>query len=302
MQSQSSESSTSSNRPQRSLRCARTLAALALVLVLTTLLATLMFNPRLVVQLIFPCRFVAGFEQTTDTPALGPRFADVGFPAGAVGFLSTAPEVNGYQTRLVRACARTLGGAPGAYYRAALVHGGWKATDFFPVDGDPSKPCPSPHNCYRWNDGSNYHIRFLEVEAVRSAGATGLAVTFTVRLMLGARDTGGALMLPGETLDVDPNAPTIHHDDIRWTGDQLEPIDGALLRNVGAGSNLDALSYADVATLTYDTTPVAADALLPGDLFAVKTGDGRLAKAQVASLDKDTDWLTLDFITYGDTF
>src|SRR6186997_1882955 len=45
-------------------------------------------------------------------PTAGARFPDLGFPAGAVGYSSSAPEATGFQFQIVHVCV--AGGAPDA--------------------------------------------------------------------------------------------------------------------------------------------------------------------------------------------
>src|SRR5215831_6403278 len=85
------------------------LVALVLLLTITGCAATsATTSPTASPQTASACAAAPGFFGAKP-PTAGARFPDLGFPAGAVGYTSTDPEVNGFQFKLVHVCV--AGGA-----------------------------------------------------------------------------------------------------------------------------------------------------------------------------------------------
>jgi hypothetical protein len=240
------------------------------------------------------CASVPGFEHASAASG-GGRFSDVGFPIGAVAYTSAVPEVNGFQFRLVHVChGGASTDAARAFYSSDLAARGWATSATFPGGGDLSTPCLSPSSCFIKNTGV---IRFLDLEDV---AATGAATTYTLRLVIQPYAFGSGEVAVGAHFDFDPTGPGGGTDDIIWTGSQLTPTSAAKLIGIGVRSSLNTLSYADLAALSYGTTPIASGALVPGYTFAVATSDGRLVKARVATHAGSR--LTVEFVAYPYTF
>jgi hypothetical protein len=240
------------------------------------------------------CAAVPGFEHASAASG-GARFGDVGFPIGAVAYISAVPEANGFQFRLVHVCQ---GGASidavRTFHASDLAARGWATSATFPGGGDLSTLCLSPSSCFIKNTGV---IRFLDLEDVAAAGA---ATTYTLRLVIQPYAFGSGEVAAGAHFDFDPAGPGGGTDDITWTGSQLSPIGAAKLNGIGVRSSLNALSYADLAALPYGTTPLASGALVPGYTFAVATSDGRFVKARITG--HAGSQLTVEFVAYPYTF
>jgi hypothetical protein len=266
------------------------------------------------------CAAAPGFVGAKPATA-GARFTDIGFPAGAVSYSSTDPEVNGFQFQLTHVCV--AGGAPDAvrsFLNSDLPGHGWRSQDTAPVSGDLSTVCAVKPLCFSKNDGA---LRYVVVEEI--IPGSGLTI-YTLRLIIQPLASGSASLAPGEKLDLDPAGPTTPTAtptaspsaspspkpspsptagasggtvDLRWTGGQLAPAGGAKLKLIDAKPSLNAVVYADLAGLTYEEKPLDGSALKTGAVFAVQTADGHYAKAQVKSTSGGLD---LDYITYAFTF
>jgi hypothetical protein len=260
------------------------------------------------------CAAAPGFVDAKAATA-GARFTDVSFPAGAISYFSADPEANGFQFQLAHVCV--AGGAPDAvrsFLSADLPGHGWVSQDTAPVSGDLSTPCAVKPLCFAKNDGA---LRYVVVEEI--VPGAGLTI-YTLRLIIQPLATGSASLASGEKLDLDPagpaaptatpsaspNAspspsvsPSAGAADLTWSGAQLAPLGGAKLKAIGSKTSLNAVVYADLAGLTYETTPLTASALTTGALFAILTADGHYAKAQVKAR---SGGLSLDYVTYAYTF
>jgi hypothetical protein len=80
---------------------------------------------------------------------------------------------------------------------------------------------------------------------------------------------------------------------------QMEPIGGAAIVNLGV-VDFDAITADQLAMLSYSTTPIdgnndATNQLVNGDVFAVKTSDGNLAKVKVLDYGYNIE---LQWVTY----
>lgn len=240
------------------------------------------------------CAGLPGFENAAAATA-GRRFAEVGFPTGAVGYASAAPEANGFQYQLIHVCVTgsTAASVP-SFYAASLPAHSWMTTSTFPVAGDLSTACPAPPNCYIKNDGV---IHFLSVEDVATAGSL---TTYTLRLVLQPYAFGGGILNAGDTYDFDPTGPGGGTLDITWSGTQIVPSGAAKLINLGLRGSLNTLSFADLAGLTYGSAPLSGAALVPGDVFAVQTSDSHWVKVRVMS--HSGTQLAIEYVTYPYTF
>jgi hypothetical protein len=259
-------------------------------------------------QVATGCAATPGFAEAKAATA-GPRFTDVSFPAGAVGYSSIEPEANGFQFQLTHICVAGSGPeAARSFLSADLPGHGWVSQDTAPITGDLSTPCAIKPLCFAKNDGA---LRYVVVqEIVPGAGLT----IYTLRLIIQPLLTGSALLASGQTLDLDPTgpagptatpsanpsaSPTARVADLTWTGAQLAPAGGAKVKAIGAKASLNAVTYADLAGLTYETTPLNTSALTTGAIIAIETADSHYAKAQVKST---TGGLSLDYVTYAYTF
>jgi hypothetical protein len=239
------------------------------------------------------CASVPGFEHAS-TSSLGTHFTDVGFPSGAVAYLTTPPETNGFQYRLVHVCVTGSGAdAVRSFYGTGVVTQGWSTTATLPSTGDLSTACTNPPYCWIKNDGV---IRFLGLEDVATAGPL---TTFALRLVIEPLSSGGGLLNPGDAFDFDPTGLGSGTNDVTWTGSQMTPSSGAGMHNVGLGV-LGTLTYADVAGYPYAAVPLSAGTLAVSDLFAVQTSDHHVVKVRVEN-HLGTQ-LTLQWVTYPYTF
>jgi hypothetical protein len=255
-------------------------------------------------QVATGCAATPGFAEAKAATA-GPRFTDVSFPAGAVGYSSIEPEANGFQFQLTHICVPGSGPeAARSFLSADLPGHGWVSQDTAPITGDLSTPCAIKPLCFAKNDGALRYV--VVVEIIPGAGLT----IYTLRLIIQPLATGSALLTSGQTLDLDlaspagPTAtpiasPTARVADLTWTGAQLAPAGGAKLKAIGAKASLNAVTYADLAGLTYETTPLNTSALTTGAIIAIETADSHYAKAQVKST---TGGLSLDYVTYAYSF
>lgn len=239
------------------------------------------------------CASVPGFEHA-GTPSLGTHFTDVSFPSGAVAYLTTSPETNGFQDRLVHVCVTGSGvDAIRGFYGTGVVTQGWSTTATLPSTGDLSTACTNPPYCWIKNDGS---IRFLGLEDVATAGPL---TTYVLRLVIEPLSSGSGLLNPGDAFDFDPTGPGGGTNDVTWTGAQMTPSGGTQLHNVGLGV-MSMLSYADVAGYTYAAVPLSAGTLAVSNLFAVQTSDHHFVKVRVENhLGMQ---LVLQWVTYPYTF
>lgn len=241
------------------------------------------------------CATVPGFEHATTPPSAGAHFTDVGYPVGASGYATAAPEANGFQYRIVHVCAP--GSSPAmtsAFYSTNLTAHTWATTATFPSAGDLSTACPHAPDCYIKNDGV---IRFLTIE---DAATSGPLATYALRLVIQPYAFGGALVSSGDQEDFDPTGPGGGTNDVTWNGMQLVPVGSAKLAGAGLMGSLNTLSYADTSALPFAAAPIAGSALVPGYVFGVATSDGHVAKVRVVS--HTGTQLNIEYVTYAYTF
>ena len=126
-----------------------------------------------------------------------------------------------------------------------------------------------------------------------------LAFAFPVAALA---DISGSPTLPSNTaLNLDTGATAASGGDLLWNGTTFAPQGKAKAYNVGNASTLGALFYSVFTpTSTYSivatSAPIAASALVSGEVFAVFTNGGNIAKMSVTANSGGS--LSLQFMTY----
>ena len=90
--------------------------------------------------------------------------------------------------------------------------------------------------------------------------------------------------------------------DIAWKGSELVPVGHAQLFSVGRhGARIfKAIHARSASTVKYSATPIPSAALVPGEIFGVRTNQGTYAKVMVAAVEGDS--LSLVYVTFAVTF
>jgi hypothetical protein len=128
-----------------------------------------------------------------------------------------------------------------------------------------------------------------QVSFIVCAGTATLKGTFLFDLDAGVES------LPGQR----PPSADIWWEQITAGKAQMTPSGGASIINLGA-VNFSSLTAANLETLAYASTPIvgnndATNQLVTGDVFAVKTSSGNLAKVQVVAYGYN---MAIQWVTY----
>jgi uncharacterized protein (TIGR03437 family) len=97
------------------------------------------------------------------------------------------------------------------------------------------------------------------------------------------------------SLDAGPSAT----DDISWNGAELSPLGRAQLFSLGKyGARVfKAIHARSAAAAKYSANPIPSRALVPGEIFGVRTNNGSFAKVLVTAAEGGS--LTLTYTTFG---
>ncbi len=134
---------------------------------------------------------------------------------------------------------------------------------------------------------------------VRLVALSILACTFSVAARADLSES--TVLQTGSALNLDTGAVLNSGGDILWNGSTIAPQGSATVRNFGVlgGTNFDGLpqSYWVDGAAGGKSTPIAANLLVPGDVFAAITNSGKVSKVLVGT--NSGGIITLRFTTFG---
>jgi hypothetical protein len=235
----------------------------------------------------------------------GTLFPAVAFPAGSVGYIADQYETSGYQYRIINYCTpNSTVSVIRTHFAAAFPAAGYAQTSTFPLHGNPSSACGDPY-CWSFGDAGPQYYAGLEV--LSGEGNIGTVVTYDIRLIIPPLSRGSVIIHDGDSFSLFTGtieSSSSGADFTMHSGTQIFADGTTTMANPISGSNLDNVSYSQLAGLSYSINFV--NFTNPGysnttHIFPFDEG-GSYAKVYFANVSGSPTSLQVNWVLYGTTF
>jgi hypothetical protein len=255
---------------------------------------------------ITSCNQLAAFAGAGAATFASSLFPAVSFPAGSRGYIADHYETNGYQYRILNYCTNgSTVSAIRAHFATAFPAAGYANTSIFPLHGNPSSSCGDPY-CWSFGDAGPQYYAGLEV--LSGEGNIGSVATYDIRLIIPPLSRGSVTIHDGDSFSLFTGTVESSPSGADFTmhmGDQIFADGTTKMAGPLSGTNLDSVSYSQLAGLSYDGNFVIFSH--PGysntsHIFPFTEGTGTYAKVIFSPVSGSPTSLQVHWVLYGTTF